>query len=153
MSFFPKGFLLPPAPDAVSSRSVSSDQSDRKLSATSSHEVNEKVSEHLCCGICLDLLVHPQTVAPCGHTYCAKCLAGVEKENDDKCPECRTVMVSVVPALQLKGVIEALVTTMPGMFAEGDVDHYHERLKTEQCGGFKVRILSFDGGVLDRTMF
>jgi Zinc finger, C3HC4 type (RING finger) len=158
----PHGFHLKDSPintpEPFSGRSVSSDlfndDDDRKPSAASTKPPlssssttavveSEKLSEQLCCGICLDLMVHPQTVVPCGHSYCGKCLQShvteQQQQQQPECPECRAAMRSVVPARQLNGLMETLVTTMPAMFAKNDLEHYHLRLKTEQCGGFKVR--------------
>ncbi|KAG7352314.1 zinc finger C3HC4 type domain containing protein [Nitzschia inconspicua] len=130
----------------LATESFSTLEQDSKPSAEIARKIksidSEKVLRQLCCGICLDVMVHPQTVAPCGHSYCAKCLACVDT---NQCPECRCTMISVVPALQLKGLIEMLVTTMPDMFANGDLDHYHERLKTERCEGFKKLPFSDSG--------
>lgn len=155
MSFIDRGFLfqsssLKSPPQALTSRSVSSDQQqqqeqkpayktsyDSKSNPLMSKDDSKKVSEQLCCGICLDIMVYPQTIVPCGHTYCGSCLADIEKSH---CPECRSAMTSLVPALQLKSLIETMVI-MPGVFPQSDSEHYQERKKTEQCRGFQVRSL------------
>jgi hypothetical protein len=92
------------------------------------------VLDQMCCAICLDILVNPQTIVPCGHTYCASCLVEID---NDQCPECRSSITSRVPALQLKGLIESLVQK-PDIVNSSDIEHFQERKKKDQCQGVKV---------------
>jgi hypothetical protein len=95
------------------------------------------VLDQMCCAICLEILVNPQTIVPCGHTYCGPCLGEMKNDN---CPECRSSMTSRVPALQLKGLIESLVQ-VPNTLNPSDIEHYQDRKKTDQCQGLQVRFL------------
>lgn len=84
-------------------------------------ESASRISEEIQCSVCLDIQVHPRTLNPCGHSFCSHCL-----EQLDHCPQCRKQIVSHVPALQLDGLIAALVA-VPNLLDEDDVGHYKER--------------------------
>lgn len=57
--------------------------------------VPEKMIE---CGICLDLIVEPLTIA-CGHSFCRMCLHTCLRRSNKKCPACRAVC-HAQPAIQ-----------------------------------------------------
>jgi Zn-finger nucleic acid-binding protein len=124
--------------DSVSSNSHNNndDNSSSKTSPVNKDD-SKMVLDQMCCAICLDILVNPQTIVPCGHTYCGSCLTEI-----DNCPECRGSITSRVPALQLNGLIESLVQQqVPNMFNPSDLEHYQERKKTDQSQRYQVQYI------------
>jgi hypothetical protein len=115
---------------------ISSNNNCSTTSLVNKHD-SKMLVDQMSCAICLDIQVHPQTIVPCGHTYCGSCLAEIE---NDLCPECRSSMTSRVPALQLKGLIETLVQ-VPNMLDPSDIKNYQERKKTDRCRGYQVQLL------------
>jgi len=105
-------------------------------------ESASRVSEQIQCSVCLDILVHPRTLNPCGHSLCGSCLASLQQPT---CPNCRQTVVSDVPAVQLEGLISTLVGIHDLLDAD-DVEHYHKRKRqqtvpTPSAASRKVRCL------------
>jgi len=50
-------------------------------------EVLNNTIDMLKCGICLDILLDPKIVEPCGHSFCNHCLRLLQTRI---CPLCRT---------------------------------------------------------------
>lgn len=86
-------------------------------------ETASRLSDEIQCSVCLDIQVHPRTLNPCGHSFCASCLEKLEQ-----CPQCRKTIESHVPARQLDSLVSLLVT-IPKLLGEDDVKHYYERKK------------------------
>lgn len=89
-------------------------------------ESASRISEEIQCSVCLDIQVHSRTCSPCGHSFCASCVAKL-----DQCPQCRKEIVSHVPAVQLDGLIAALIH-VPNLLEKDDVEHYKERVAAAQ---------------------
>jgi hypothetical protein len=109
---------------------------------------SENISEEINCSVCLDIMVYPQTVVPCGHSFCGHCL----KPSIRDCPHCRAKIESKVQSRQLQSLI-SLLTSIPTLFKNDDIEHYQDRMKKETPGGFVVssfwraELLSFVGSV------
>lgn len=84
-----------------------------------------RISEEISCAVCLDLLVRPITLVPCGHSLCHSCWTEAKRMD---CPECRLVVRCHVPARQVENVIATLVS-IPNFLDEGDKAHYLERTR------------------------
>jgi Zinc finger, C3HC4 type (RING finger) len=69
-----------------------------------------RISEEISCAVCLDLLVRPITLVPCGHSLCHSCWTEAKRMD---CPECRLVVRCHVP----------------NFLDEGDKAHYLERTR------------------------
>jgi len=84
------------------------------------------------CAICMEIMVAPFTVTPCGHTFCGTCILQWVKHEAVKgnpradsmgrmfgdapkvsCPKCRAhVMGMPAPALDLQAILEEIVVSM-----------------------------------------
>ena len=60
--------------------------------------------EELTCGVCLDVLEDPVST-PCGHTFCRACIIK-SLHRRKECPMDRTIVVSLAPAIAIKGLID-----------------------------------------------
>jgi hypothetical protein len=107
---------------------------------------SENISEEISCSVCLDIMVYPQTVVPCGHSFCGHCM----KPSIRDCPHCRAKIESKVQSRQLQSLI-SILTSIPTLFKNDDIEHYQDRMKKETPGGFVVssfwraELLSFVG--------
>ena len=82
-------------------------------------------TEEFICAICLEIMVEPVNVIPCGHSFCSSCLT----DSVSECHTCRSVLTQrPIPARSLNHAIALLVEYNPGLFATDDVEHY--RLRT-----------------------
>lgn len=57
------------------------------------------------CAMCLELLLDPVTVAPCGHSFCASCMERWLARHKHHCPLCSTQMRHVALSYALKAAI------------------------------------------------
>lgn len=64
-----------------------------------------RLTDHLACPICMELLVNPIIAVPCGHRFCKSCCAGPE------CATCRAVIQSKIPDRLVEGLLVDLVNT------------------------------------------
>ncbi|EGC29981.1 hypothetical protein DICPUDRAFT_90265 [Dictyostelium purpureum] len=62
--------------------------------------------QSLTCGICSNLFKDPNTLVPCGHTFCLECLK--KSSNSVKCIQCKTDYQNYIPNFPLKQMIECL---------------------------------------------
>ena len=84
------------------------------------------VAQEFSCAICLDIMVEPVSVVPCGHSFCRCCLQSSVRE----CPECRTSLKGKpVPARSLDHAISLLVEGQAELFSADDIQQYHFRSK------------------------
>lgn len=103
-------------------------------------EFSSKISDDINCPICLDILVSPRTLVPCGHTFCRGCCSSETVQNGmhrqtlsfTKCPHCREPVKETVPSRQLESLINTLVQ-VPNLLFRNDDDkqHYLKRRKAE----------------------
>ena len=111
--------------DIISIRSSPepSSLSETKISGSIALEQQtaSRLSEEIQCCICLDILLHPRTLNPCGHSFCGPCLKTL-----DSCPQCRENIQSHVPARQLENLVTTLMS-VPNLLDADDVKHYNER--------------------------
>lgn len=56
------------------------------------------------CSICLEIFQMP-IVLICGHTFCRKCIE-LQKQESNKCPQCRKHISWGYPCYTLKSIIE-----------------------------------------------
>jgi hypothetical protein len=75
--------------------------------ATSSSELSSaakrKLTDHVACPICMELLVSAMILVPCGHRFCIQCCEAAE------CASCRTVVQSRIKDRCLDGLVLELV--------------------------------------------
>ncbi|CAL1715159.1 unnamed protein product [Somion occarium] len=104
----------------------------RKQSKKSAETIST-IEGHMSCNICMDLMLKPFGLAPCGHVLCQSCLqewfrtapAGEDDMFDDDtpeallyrkktCPVCRTVVrTRPIPLFVVKSIANALASTKP----------------------------------------
>jgi hypothetical protein len=91
------------------------------------NNISSKISEDINCSVCLDILCKPQTLIPCGHSFCKSC------RSFDSCPHCRQPVEGVVPARSLESLIDTLVR-VPNLLFDNDDDkqHFLQRMKKEE---------------------
>ena len=87
-------------------------------STTIESSLRTSLNDELSCPLCLDLLVRPTTLVPCGHSFCQECIF-----SGNNCPTCRASVRTHVPCLALAGTLETL---LPLLEAD-DVAQYKER--------------------------
>ncbi|MGK3748875.1 MAG: hypothetical protein ACI8RD_001167 [Bacillariaceae sp.] len=91
------------------------------------NKISSKISEDINCSVCLDILCKPQTLIPCGHSFCKSCCCF------NNCPHCRQPVEGVVPARSLESLIDTLVR-VPNLLFDNDDDkeHFLQRMKKEE---------------------
>ena len=103
-------------------------------------EFASKISDEINCSICLDILVNPLTLVPCGHSFCTNCCLSESTRNGrrrrtlcfDKCPHCRQPINETAPSRQLESLIDTLVTVPNLLFSnEDDKKQYLARREVE----------------------
>ena len=103
-------------------------------------EFASKISDEINCSICLDILVNPLTLVPCGHSFCASCCFSESVKYGkrrralcfDKCPHCRQSIKETAPSRQLESLIDTLVTVPNLLFSnEDDKKQYLARREVE----------------------
>mmetsp|Transcript_4311 Transcript_4311/g.7192 ORF Transcript_4311/g.7192 Transcript_4311/m.7192 type:complete len:239 (+) Transcript_4311:24-740(+) len=77
-------------------------EASNKASELSS-EAKRKLTDHLACPICMELLVAAVIVVPCGHRFCKNCSSSPD------CATCRTPVQSRIPDRLLDGLLADLV--------------------------------------------
>jgi hypothetical protein len=92
-------------------------------SITLATDTATRLADEIQCSVCLEILVHPRSLNPCGHSFCAPCVEALEK-----CPQCRERIHSHVPARQLDSLVSTLIS-IPKLLSADDVQHYNERIK------------------------
>ena len=107
-----------------------------KIKKQEDEDFSSKISDEINCAICLDILVNPRTLVPCGHSFCRSCCFSNNPRKTlifNKCPHCRQAIVDTVPSRKLESVINTLVT-VPNLLFRNDDDkqHYLERRKKEK---------------------
>jgi len=112
-------------------------------------EFSSKISDEINCSICLDILVSPRTLVPCGHSFCRSCCCPDSIKNGrhrktllfTHCPHCRQAVEDTVPSRQLENLIETLVT-VPNLLFRNDDDkqHYLKRRKAESERSSKLQV-------------
>lgn len=83
--------------------------------------------EEFNCEICLDLIVQPVTLMPCGHSMCRQCWHDYKANT---CPTCNTVCQHAGVSHKLNNVVAGFVecNEATGYFTADDVQHYQERV-------------------------
>jgi hypothetical protein len=69
-----------------------------------SSDAKRRLTDHVACPICMELLVEAMIAVPCGHRFCKDCCSA---ETD--CPTCRTKIESKVPDRLVDSLMEDLV--------------------------------------------
>jgi RING-type zinc-finger len=85
----------------------------------------KEVGEEAICAICMEIMLEPRTVAPCGHSFCRLCLT-----RQSECAECRGPITSHVVCRSLQNLIEQLVklhTNGTTVFENEDFETYINR--------------------------
>lgn len=72
----------------------------------------QDLEQDLCCGICTDVLHRCLTVIPCGHNFCATCLAKWWKRSS-LCPGCRAPVTRAVQNPDVDRMAEAFLHAHP----------------------------------------
>jgi RING-type zinc-finger len=88
----------------------------------------KEVGEEAMCAICMEIMLEPTTVCPCGHSFCRLCLTG-----QSECAECRGPIASQVLCRSLQNLIEQLVklqTNGTTVFENEDFENFKNRSKT-----------------------
>ena len=97
------------------------------------------VADAYSCAVCLDCLVDPCTLAPCGHSCCHACLLRwLERRNDAPCPMCTTQMSQAVLSYSLRSAVEhahgELVSSRRRVIGVEPVRHFHQDFSRQQFG-------------------
>jgi RING-type zinc-finger len=85
----------------------------------------KEIGDDCMCPICMEIMVEPRTVSPCGHSFCRRCLTG-----QTECAECRGPITSQVICRSLQNLIERLVALQANgttVFEEKDFEDYKTR--------------------------
>lgn len=97
------------------------------------------IGEDIMCSVCLDVMVHPRSINPCGHTFCGGCIptkgsngavngASTPGAVDVvECPTCRSNIIGHIPARTLETVIDKVVQVL-GIISDDDRQCYHQRV-------------------------
>ncbi|KAI9179061.1 hypothetical protein H9P43_005723 [Blastocladiella emersonii ATCC 22665] len=66
----------------------------------------ESLETALICSKCLQFFRQPQSLVPCGHTFCRECIAQIRAENYDRvvCPECTPPIPDVAHVFRNEGL-------------------------------------------------
>lgn len=138
----PSSSPLPPLPHsaptlsssasfASSAPSVGSTELKRTVQRASSSSLDStragRITEDVTCSVCLDVMVHPRTLYPCGHSFCGGCISSV-----DECPTCRQSIHGHAPARTLESLIDTLTTVEVSgcsIIPDDDRLHYQERIQ------------------------
>ncbi|KAJ3050547.1 hypothetical protein HK097_008513 [Rhizophlyctis rosea] len=76
-------------------------------------DLAERIEEHLLCSICMDMLVAPHSLNPCGHTFCGPCIDEWITRNKKTCPQCRsTITPPSIPSHVIQNIVEATAPTV-----------------------------------------
>mmetsp|Transcript_17145 Transcript_17145/g.47018 ORF Transcript_17145/g.47018 Transcript_17145/m.47018 type:complete len:368 (-) Transcript_17145:219-1322(-) len=96
-----------------------------KKNGTIDTSVAEVVSEEFKCPVCLDIMVKPTSLVPCGHSFCQACLKG-----HSECSVCRSGIQSTILPFALEQAIEKLVDNNVALkfFSSNDADEYNRRM-------------------------
>jgi len=108
---------------------------------------SSKIADEINCSICLDILVNPLTLVPCGHSFCTTCcLADSAKRGRhrktlcfEKCPQCRHPIKETVRSRELDSLIDTLVR-VPNLLFQNE-DDKKEYLKRKQVENDRSQIL------------
>ncbi|CAB9516092.1 expressed unknown protein [Seminavis robusta] len=86
----------------------------------------KEIGEETMCPICMEIMVEPRTVVPCGHTFCRQCLT-----QQTECAECRGPLTGQVVCRPLQNLIEQLVQNGSSVFDQEDVESYKQRTQKD----------------------
>ncbi|KAJ3098595.1 hypothetical protein HDU97_003904 [Phlyctochytrium planicorne] len=75
--------------------------------------LRDEMLEDLQCAICVDVMVCPMSINPCGHTFCGPCIDDWFRAGKRTCPNCRQrVSKSLIPQHMLEGTINKMLTKL-----------------------------------------
>eukprot|EP00756_Hemistasia_phaeocysticola_P025995 Hpha_TRINITY_DN16035_c5_g1::TRINITY_DN16035_c5_g1_i1::g.120423::m.120423 len=84
----------------------------------SSSQPLPKPAQDAKCPVCFDMMLPPDAspmlCVPCGHTFCDRCLARLQRHGSGKrfqCPVCRAAVESVAPNHSLRSMLESMAST------------------------------------------
>ncbi|CAI2384879.1 unnamed protein product [Moneuplotes crassus] len=64
--------------------------------------VMASMESNMCCYLCMEIFNEGQTITPCGHNFCQKCL---DEHKPDKCPKCDKKITSKIPDVVINDVV------------------------------------------------
>jgi hypothetical protein len=110
---------------AVSSSSVADADPAAQRQPQLSEEAMESIRGETECSICMEIMVEPSTIVPCGHSFCKDCL-----KHQSACAVCRGPIHTQVVCKNLENLIESMVKASNNrIFERNDVESYHSRTK------------------------
>jgi hypothetical protein len=67
------------------------------------------IGQEFICGCCMDIMIQPTTIVPCGHTFCNQCIFQTINLDKELCPNCRTDIVATVPNRSVDNAIRSII--------------------------------------------
>ncbi len=80
--------------------------------------LRERFAAELCCPVCSEVFISPQTLSACGHVFCSLCLAKWKKKKRYDttfcCPSCRVGIKKkdIMPNIYLKNLVDSWQETL-----------------------------------------
>lgn len=110
----------PAAPPPPIPRKNSASEQPLPPSGTNDSEDMAALEAEAFCPVCFELLAVPVT-APCGHTYCRKCIIKAAAAGKEECPVCRTPLSAPASSLKENKLAAALVARVRGFVARREL--------------------------------
>jgi Zinc finger, C3HC4 type (RING finger) len=67
------------------------------------------IGQEFICVCCMDIMIQPTTIVPCGHTFCNQCIFRTINLDKEVCPNCRANIVATVPNRSVSNAIRSII--------------------------------------------
>ena len=94
---------------------------------TNNNKLPPQVAEETMCAICMEIMVQPTTIVPCGHNFCKPCLA---QHPSSHCATCRGPIQQPIPCRSLENLIHIFTSSQCqqlSIYDPADLSSYYER--------------------------
>lgn len=120
-------------PQAVASSSAAT-TTTTTINAAPAANIQKEAGEEAICAVCMEIMVEPRTIVPCGHTFCRGCIAA----QNQNCAECRGPIQTTVTCRSLQNLIAKLVEASEKqevpIFEKEDAESYRSRTASAKRG-------------------